>query len=64
MTQFSEQSQVIQDELLAEGKLKMAKLKDQHKKKIAQLKTHHSSLVEAIYTRCFYMISLHPIVVS
>jgi hypothetical protein len=52
MTQFSEQSQAVQDELLEEGKRKLTKLKEQQKKKIAQLKTDHCAIIEGVYSRC------------
>lgn len=52
MTQFSEQSQAVQDELLEEGKRKLTKLKEQQKKKIAQLKADHCAIIEGVYSRC------------
>ncbi len=51
MTQFSEQSQAVQDELLEEGKRKLTKLKEQQKKKMAQLRGDHSAIMEGVYTR-------------
>lgn len=54
MIQLNEQSQAEQNQIVEDGKRKMAKLKeqkDQQKKKIAQLKTDHCAIAEGIYTR-------------
>jgi hypothetical protein len=60
MVQLSEQSEAVQNEVVEDGKRKIAKLKEQQRKKIAQLKTDHCTVAENIYTR----FSLEPVFVS
>jgi hypothetical protein len=60
MIQLNEQSEAVQNEVVEDGKRKIAKLKEQQKKKIAQLKSDHCAIAESIYTR----LSAEPVFVS